>query len=197
MNSWYTYSGGSAAAYVFTAVAVILVTTVLTMWRVLSQSGERVLRVASACESVCVRACESVCVGVSAILRDSPSSNMNNNAAPAASDNDCRVSGPWLCPYALLTHVRRSAETVSRIPSRRRGRGVRGPPAPQPWCLCDVQDVAVVVVPGKMSNEKWLTPAIRPTVPAWRIATQTSSPWLVLSYHLVASVLHQYFFKAA
>jgi len=39
----------------------------------------------------CVRA--SVCVGVSAILRDSPSSNMNNNAAPGASDNDCRVSG--------------------------------------------------------------------------------------------------------
>jgi len=141
----------------------------------------------SGCECVreWVRACASVCVGVSAILRDSPSSNMNNNAAPGASDNDCGVSGLWLCPYALLTHVRRSAETVSRIPSRYRGRGVRGPPAPQPWCLCDVQDVVVAaaVVPGKMSNEKWLTPAIRPTVPAWRIATQTSSPWLVLSYH--------------
>lgn len=131
----------------------------------------------SAC--ACVRACASVCVGVSAILRDSPSTNMNNNAAPGASDNDCRVSGLWLCPYALLTHARRSAETVSRVPPRCRGCGVRGrPSAPLPWCLCDVQDV-VVVVPGEMSNEKWLTPAIRPTAPVWRIATQISSPWLV------------------
>lgn len=147
------------------------------MWRVLSQSGARVLRFVRAWVRACVRMCW--CVGVSAILRDSPSTNMNNNAAPGASDNDCRVSGLWLCPYALLTYARRSAETVSRIPPRRRGRGVRGPPAPHPWCLCDVQDVVVVVVPGEMSNEKWLTPAIRPTVPAWRIATQTSSPWLV------------------
>lgn len=187
VNPWYICSGGTAAAYVFTAVATILVTTVLTMWRVLNQSGKWVLRVVSACVSECVRAWSSVCVGVSAILRDSSPSNMNNNAAPGASDNDCRVSGLWLCPYSLLTHVRRSAETVSRIPSPRRGRGVRGPPAPHPWCLCDVQDVAVVVtaavVPGKMSNEKWLTPAIRPTAPAWRIATQTSSPWLVPSFH--------------
>lgn len=144
----------------------------------LGQSGARVLRVVRAWVRACVRACVSVCVGVSAILRDSPSTNMNNNAAPGASDNDCRVSGLWLCPYALLTYARRSAETVSRVPPRRRGRGVRGPPAPHPWCLCDVQDV-VVVVPGEMSNEKWLTPAIRPTVPAWRIATQTSLPWLV------------------
>lgn len=49
----------AAVADVFTAMATILVTTVLTMWRVLSQSGARVLRVVRACERerVCVLVC--------------------------------------------------------------------------------------------------------------------------------------------
>lgn len=144
----------------------------------------------SGCVRACaVRACAWVCVLVCPpFYATRRPSNMNNNAAPGASDNDCRVSGLWLCPYALLTHARRSAETVSRVPPRRRGRGVRGPPAPQPWSrLCDGPRRRLV--PGIMSNEKWLTPTIRPTAPAWRIATRTSSPWLVVATRSYTSFL--------
>lgn len=149
------------------------------------------------------------CVGASAILRDSPSSNTIkiNNTQQRSCSSGQRI-GLWLSSqqqrfrrlvaimsvrivvvdarpsygrncFACTTVV---APSSSRCPPRCSSAGISSP----------VPVAAAVFVwrPSRrrrrrrrtgreMSNEKWLTPAIRPTAPAWRIATQTSSPWSV------------------